>query len=182
MFTHVRACLRVYRRVHEARAPARSAFARGDRGPGEHVEWGFWTPCCMNQMVRYTPVWQSNCSLYAPYKHTCTYAHAGTHTRAQTHTRARSEMFSLLLSLSVRTERSCSGGLDSHDTHICQTDNILPDKRHTFSLLFYSPLPHSSHFCQRITHKKTKKKDIKIITCDIFPSSVLSGDCLRGPR
>ena len=44
-------------------------------GVGGVTRLDFWTLCCMDQMVHYTPVWQSNCSLYTAYKHTCTHEH-----------------------------------------------------------------------------------------------------------
>ena len=120
-------CVRVCVRVRVC------VYVQGDQAPesmlsgvGGVTRLHFWTPCCMDQMVHYTPVWQSNCSLYTAYKHTCMHKHicicSSTHSHKQ---------FSPL-TVSVRTERSCSGGLDSHDTHICQIDKHFSQMKDTF--------------------------------------------------
>lgn len=60
-------------------------------GVGGVTRLDFWTRCCMDQMVHYTPVWQSNCSLYTTYKHTRAHKHthklhtARAHAHTQTH-------------------------------------------------------------------------------------------------
>lgn len=118
-------------------------------GVGGVTRLDFWTLFCMDQMVHYTPVWQSNCSLYAAYKHTCTYAHAEAHT----HTCTEWNVFRL--TVSVRTERSCSGGLDSHDTHICQIDSTSPRWKKCTFLFFICPCSIAHIFlCQHIMLKK----------------------------
>lgn len=63
-------------------------------GVGGVTRLDFWTLCCMDQMVHYTPVWQSNCSLYTTYKHTCMHKHICTSSSTHTPT------ILLLLSLS----------------------------------------------------------------------------------
>lgn len=119
-------CLHVYRRMH-ACVCARGVIAALESmlsGVGGVTRLDFWTLRCMDQMVHYTPVWQSNCSLYTAYKHTCTHQHICTRSGSLTHAHTLTQMFSLFLS--VRTERSSSEGLDSHNTRICQIDNTAP--------------------------------------------------------
>lgn len=101
-----RVCLHVYRRPHACVSVceivfvcvcvcrAITALESMLSGVGGVTRLDFWTLCCMDQMVHYTAVWQSNCSLYTTYEHTCMHKHICTSSSTHTPT------ILLLLSLS----------------------------------------------------------------------------------
>lgn len=108
-------------------------------GVGGVTRLEFWTRCCMDQMVHYTPVWQSNCSLYTAYKHTCTHKHIctlrSTHTHTHTCTLVHTNAFSV--TVSDRTERSAQEDwIPTIHTFARQT-TLLPDERHTHTFICF---------------------------------------------
>lgn len=125
-------------------------------GVGGLTRLGFWPLRCMDQMVHYTPVWQSNCSLYTAYKHTCAHQHICTRSGALALSRARALTHTNVFPLSVCQNRAFQLGRTGFPRH-----THLPDRQHLppptspqmkdahtfpFFVFFMCPLKHSSSF------------------------------------
>lgn len=134
-------------------------------GVGGVTRLDFWTLCSMDQMVHYTPVWQSNCSLYSAHKHTCPHkhicAHRSAHTSAWPHTHKQF--------LSVCQNRTFLFRRTGFPRYTHLPDRHCSQMKHTHSLLFFI-CPCIVLFSFSMSHKMYKSP--------IFYFSLSLGNCL----